>query len=140
VFSGALPDLPVVRPLKGAVLPLRGVAHRHTHRCCGERKNNSTMALRILRIYRPPSSIGILDTAQSAARRDDTGLARPAQRLLYLSDYASVLLFIWRFVWGLYERAHIVRYFPPVAFYMTRASLVQPSAWTTLSLEIIPHH
>jgi hypothetical protein len=35
--------------------------------------------------------------------------------LLYLSDYASVLLFIWRFVWGLYERAHIIRYFPPSA-------------------------
>jgi hypothetical protein len=33
--------------------------------------------------------------------------------VLSLSDYAYVLLFIWRFVWGLYERAHIIRYFPP---------------------------
>jgi hypothetical protein len=31
--------------------------------------------------------------------------------LLSLSDYASVLLF----TWGLYERAHIIRYFPPLA-------------------------
>jgi hypothetical protein len=30
---------------------------------------------------------------------------------LSLSDYASLLLFIWRFAWGLYERAHIIRYF-----------------------------
>jgi hypothetical protein len=35
--------------------------------------------------------------------------------LLSLSDYALVLLFMWRFVWGLYERAHIIRYFPPLA-------------------------
>jgi hypothetical protein len=33
--------------------------------------------------------------------------------VLSLSDYASVLLFIWRFVWGSYERAHIIRCFPP---------------------------
>jgi hypothetical protein len=30
--------------------------------------------------------------------------------VLSLSDYTSLLLFIWRFVWGLYERAHIIRY------------------------------
>ena len=34
--------------------------------------------------------------------------------VLSLSDYASVLLFIWSFVWGLYERAHTIRYFPPL--------------------------
>jgi hypothetical protein len=34
--------------------------------------------------------------------------------ILSLSDYASVFLFIWRFVWGVYERAHIIRYFPPL--------------------------
>jgi hypothetical protein len=34
------------------------------------------------------------------------------RRVLSLSDHASALLFIWRVVWGLYERAHIIRYFP----------------------------
>ena len=40
--------------------------------------------------------------------------APPAAGLLSLSDYASVLLFIWGVVWGLYERAHTIRYFPPL--------------------------
>jgi hypothetical protein len=35
----------------------------------------------------------------------------PGASPLSLSDYASVLLFILRFVWGLYERARIIRYF-----------------------------
>ena len=34
--------------------------------------------------------------------------------VLPLSDHASALLFIWRFDGGLYERAHIIRCFPPL--------------------------
>ena len=48
---------------------------------------------------------------QVGSDRHDCILLTPCRRrgeFLSLSDYASLLLFIWRFVWGLYERAHII--------------------------------
>jgi hypothetical protein len=59
-----------------------------------------------------------------AARRRQALLGSVRRAVLSLSDYASVVLFIRGLYGGLYERAHIIRYFPP----RRRGTRARPSA------------
>jgi hypothetical protein len=77
---------------------------------CGQRHRELHVRLRGILMLRFDNTAAWFGGKRVRLRWTVRQLGREERRqVLSLSDYASLLLFIWRFVWGLYERAHIIR-------------------------------